>query len=162
MRTGTLCEWRRAALLWLATGAVAHAQGVATPPAGSASAAGLSAANLSDIEYATAVFILVLLATWLLWTAFGRRTDSETFSIRRHSSGFGGSSTGWTVSSPLARLLSAFMLIFLAGALAMGRAAAPVDSKPSSEKLEPSSPAGTPASAAARSASSAGASQAQR
>ncbi|MEP6504962.1 MAG: hypothetical protein ABJD97_16595 [Betaproteobacteria bacterium] len=108
--------------------------------------------------------MLVAAGAVLVVLAFtSRRPDG--FSIRRHAGGFGGSSTGWTISHSLAALLGAFALIVLAGMLWMARVPAKDDAgamiaAASAPGREGAGEAGRAASGAASVASMAGASPA--
>jgi hypothetical protein len=77
-------------------------------------------ALLPAIVCAAVALIAVACGTWLLVLAL-RNPQAGSFSFRRHSGGFGGGSTGWQVSVPLARLACGLVLVVLAVALAMAR-----------------------------------------
>ena len=91
----------------------------AQQPARSEPAAGLWSL-LPDILCAAGALTLAGVGVMLLVGALNENRAGD-FSLRRHAGGFGGSSTGWTLSPPLVRLLSGFALILLAAVLAMAR-----------------------------------------
>lgn len=77
-------------------------------------------AVLPDLVCALAALALVAFALWLLKKVLVDDSAAE-FSLRRHAGGFGGTSTGWRVSTPLARLVAGLVLVVLAVALGMAR-----------------------------------------
>jgi hypothetical protein len=75
---------------------------------------------LPDALCAVVALALVAAGLWVLYLALVR-ADAGDFAFRRHTGGFGGSSTGWQASPALVRLASGLALIVLALAVTMAR-----------------------------------------
>jgi hypothetical protein len=110
------------------------------------------------IEYASAALLLVSFGLILVIRAFTSKR-SVGFSVRRHSGGFGGSSTGWTFSPSLVALLSGFVLLTLGVAIAIAPVATEGDAKSPDEQT---SGATHPGNAGASAGSASGATAATR
>ncbi len=106
-------------------------------------------AVLPDVLCGVAALLLVGFALWLLYLALVQR-EAGDFSFRRHAGGFGGSSTGWQMSTSLARLVGGLALVLLALALTMARLPAQGDGKggAAADEKAPRSEAKAPAAAA--------------
>jgi hypothetical protein len=101
---------------------------------------------LPDALCAVVALALVAAGLWVLYLALVR-PDAGDFAFRRHTGGFGGSSTGWQASPALVRLASGLALIVLALAVTMARLPLKEDPKAAAAKV--ASAAASAASAAA-------------
>jgi hypothetical protein len=99
--------------------AAANASSVA-PGAGKDAPASRAEAEPPRTFFYTAItmadFMLIALALYLLLLSL-RRIQYDGLTFRRHWGGFGGASTGWTISPALALLLIGSVLACLAGAV---------------------------------------------
>ena len=130
--------------------------GCATPALARAATGAAPAwlAALPDVLGGLAALMLVGFGLGMLWLALVR-PDAGDFSFRRHSGGFGGSSTGWQMSQALARLVAGLALILLALALTMARLPLKDDAKPEAASEAKAASASASAPAVAASAASA-------
>jgi len=106
---------------------------------------------LPDALCAVVALALVAAGLWVLYLALVR-ADAGDFAFRRHTNGFGGSSTGWQASPALVRLACGLTLIVLALAVTIAR-------PPSKEDAKAGATAGEGRAAAASAASTAASAQ---
>jgi hypothetical protein len=75
---------------------------------------------LPDVLCGVTALALAAGGLWVLYLALVH-AEAGDFAFRRHTGGFGGSSTGWQMSKALARLVAGLVLVVLALAVTMAR-----------------------------------------